>query len=505
MSKPNLMQLAPLQIWEANFEAKKSFNLDMAQNMLIMRSMKERVFTSKWLRGRGAWVDGKSIVLHTGSRLIVDGKYKELQQHKSKFIYEIGEDLEIETDFPLSNIEAYKFIDICKLLSWQREIDAYFLAGWCVVAPVCGALSWRPHLWLTGEAGSGKSWVFQKIVRASLGETALAVQGETTEAGVRQLLKQDARPVVFDEAEGNDKRALERVQDVLSLMRQASTSDGGAIVKGQASQSAKIYRIRSCFAFAAINEYATHQSDLSRITSVSLRKEPNSLSKSDKWKKLQESYDNTFNDEYTARLRARTIALLPVILKNAKTFSAAVASELGEQRAGDQIGTLLAGAYSLASEKEISFEEAIKWIQSKDWTEEKNNDRQKDQVALINFIMDQMTFVETAHIKQERSIGELLQITHRLISDAVITRDAAFDRLLRIGIKIDQEEYVVISNSSDGIKRMLRETPWAKNHNKILMRLETAEAVESTRFAAGTLTRAVRVKFTAIFKDLGKF
>jgi putative DNA primase/helicase len=504
MSKPNLMQLAPLNWWEMNFESKKtSFNVDMAQNFLISASTTARVFTEKWIRGRGAWVDGKSIVIHTGDKLIVNGKANELNKFKSRYIYEIGEELGFNTEFPLDDVNAYKFIDICKLLNWERDINAYLLAGWCVIAPICGALDWRPHIWLTGASGTGKSWVFRNVVRMMLGETAIALQGETSEAGVRQTLKHDALPVIFDEAEGNDRKSQERMQDVLSLMRQASTSDGGKIAKGTATGSAKTFRTRSCFAFASISVQVTHQSDITRVSILSLKKDNNRQSAAEKWKKLQESYLQLITDEYAARLRARTVAILPIILKNAKTFASAAAVELGEQRAGDQIGALLAGAYSLRSTAEITFEKAIEFIKSKDWSEEKGQDKTKDEVALIAHLMDQIIRVETNYVVQERSLGELIQIAHGLISDEVITVTFANDRLLRLGFKIDSN-YLVISNSAVTVKNMLRETAWARNHNKILMRLETAEAVESTRFASGVLTRAVKMKITAIFKDLGK-
>ena len=102
------------------------------------------------------------------------------------------------------------------------------------MSPFCGALKWRPHIWLTGSAGTGKSWVFKNVVRRLLGETALAVQGETSEAGLRQTLGHDALPVVFDEADIDDRRSADRIQNILTLMRSASTDDGGLLLKGSA-------------------------------------------------------------------------------------------------------------------------------------------------------------------------------------------------------------------------------------------------------------------------------
>ena len=44
------------------------------------------------------------------------------------------------------------------------------LAGWVALAPVCGALGWRPHAWITGKAGSGKTTIMKRFVNFLVGE-----------------------------------------------------------------------------------------------------------------------------------------------------------------------------------------------------------------------------------------------------------------------------------------------------------------------------------------------
>ena len=499
MTETNLMQLAPINWWENNFPGKTGFSPRAAQNWMIQRSHDIGIFNERWIRGRGAWIDGKNVVIHAGNHLIVNGTPLHLSKFDSKYIYEIGEEMGFDVEQPLGNKEASKLMNVLSLLNWDREINSYLLAGWCVVSPVCGALNWRPHIWLTGAAGTGKSWVFKNIVRRLLGETALAVQGETSEAGLRQTLKHDALPIVFDEAEGEDRKSQERMQDVLSLMRAASAFDGGIMAKGSAGGLAKTYRIRSCFAFASIAIQIVQQSDRTRVSVLGLKKADDSI-KAERWKQLQAAYHETITDEFCERLRARTISLLPILLKNANTFSNAAAAVLGEQRTGDQIGTLLAGAYSLTSSKEITYEDAIKWIQEKDWSEEKSHEATRDELSLIGHLMDQMIAVETGIIGVAKmNLGELVQISLNLQSSSICTKDTADVVLNRIGVKTDNYS-VYISNSSNEIKKMLSGTPWARNHNKILMRLEGAEAIESTRFGSGVKTRAVKVPMDVIFK-----
>jgi putative DNA primase/helicase len=498
LTPSNLMTLAPIQFWEKEFPSNKgALNTTAATNFLIQLSNRMGAFSPKLVRGRGAWMDESRVVVHSGDELYCNGRRFDLGDFDTKYIYERSETLSIDTDNPLNTKEANRLMEVMNLVNWDREISAYLMAGWCVIAPVCGALKWRPHIWLTGSAGTGKSWVFKNIVRALLGETCLTVQSETTEAGLRQALQHDALPVVFDEAEGEDKKAQDRMQSVLALMRASSSEDGGLIMKGTAGHSARTFQIRSCFAFASIAVQVAQQSDRTRVTILGLKKS-SGLESHDRWMELQRKYDEIFVEGFAQRLIARTLTILPVILKNARTFSNAVAAEIGEQRAGDQIGYMLAGAYSLYSDREISFDKAVEWIKAKDWSEEKGLDKSRDEFALISHFLDQMTTVETSVGKFDRTLGELVQYSSGILHDEIITWDRASQRLGRLGFKATSSD-LIISNSSDYVKKCLQNTPWSKNHNKILMRIEGAKAVDSTRFASGVQTRAVSIPLTVVF------
>jgi len=498
LTKPNLMTIAPLQWWEDEFPTKNGFDINAAQNYLINLSLKNGTFKERFVRGRGAWIDETRCIVHNGEHLIVNGQVMPLGKLDSRYVYERGDELGLmPPSHGLKTAQANRLIEVTKLINWEREINAYLLAGWCVVAPFCGALKWRPHIWLTGGAGTGKSWVFLEIVRPLLGDTGVAVQGETSEAGLRQMLGHDAMPVVFDEAEGEDKRAQERMQSVLSLMRAASADDGGLMIKGGASGVAKTYRIRSCFAFASIAPQLHQQSDRTRVTMLALRRVQNEKLRKERWTDLLKTYNEVITDDFVKGLQARTVGMMPTILKNAQTFANAAAAHLSVQRTGDQLGALLAGAYSLFSNGVISFEDALKWVADKDWTEERGLECTRDELLLLGHILEQLTNVEVDRTKHERSVGELVQIAHGDSFDVagVVTQALSEDKLKRIGLKVEGD-WLIISNSGDWIKRVLSGTPWARNHNKILMRLEGAEAVDSTRFASGIRTRAVRIPIT---------
>lgn len=506
MTRPNLLQLAPLPWWEGYFYRRGKegdriggFELDKAQDWLIDKSVACKVFNPRFIRGRGAWMDGKNIVIHTGEKLIVNGIPTDFENFHSRYIYEIGEDMDLKMPAPLTTKQSSVLIEVLNLVNWERGVNAYLLAGWCVVAPVCGALPWRPHFWLTGAAGTGKSWIFQFLVRRMLGETGLFVQGETSEAGLRQTLKHDALPVLFDEAEGEDKKSQDRMADIIGFMRSASSSDGGIMVKGSSFGRANAYFARSCFGFASIAFQITHQSDRTRVSVLSLKKVPESKEKKERWELLQKKYNDLITDEYAARMRSRTITMLPTILKNAETFSNAAAAELGQQRAGDQVGILLAGAYSLRSSKKVTYEDALTWVKAQDWNEEKSHEHTRDELALIQHILAQPARVETTYSIQSRNIGELVRIAANYHTDkGSITTDLAHDGLGRLGMKV-VGLYLVIGNSVDAINKMLVGTHWAKNYNKILIRLDGAIESEPTRFASGMKIRATKIPISSLF------
>jgi putative DNA primase/helicase len=248
---------------------------------------------------------------------------------------------------------------------------------------MCGALDWRSHLWITGASGTGKSKVMKMFVKRLLGEMLVDAQGETTAPGIRQYLKSDALPVTFDEAESEDKRGADRMQDIVGLARSSSTSDSGKIFKGSAGGSANQYDLRSSFAMSSIGANLQHRSDVSRFTVLELKKDE-SETKAERWKKTQEIYAEIVTDEFVQSFISRNILLLPTILRNAKTFSNAASIVLDNQRTGDQLGTLLAGAYACASDNIISIDDAKAWIAKHDWNTEKLAEGTRDEIKVLN-------------------------------------------------------------------------------------------------------------------------
>lgn len=504
----NLLQLAPLNYWEKTYPKSTArsgavkFEINTIADHLITMSTRIGFFSPSKIRGRGAWLDNGLPVIHCGDKLIVNGVDTQFNKHQSRFIYEAGEELGFELTAPLTATEANQLIVLLQRLSWGRDINAKILAGWIVIAILCGALPWRPHLWLTGASSTGKSWVFKNIIKKLLGQMVLNAQSTTTEAGIRQFLKADAIPVVIDEIESENKKGDDRVQAVLELMRASSTSDGGKIIKGSSGGDAALYEIKSCFAFASIGVNITQRSDASRISVLELKKDDRQ-DKETIWQETKYIHYKLITHDYIQAFQSRAVMMMPTILKNAETFSSAAAAELDNQRSGDQIGVILAGAYSLYSDGLISYEDAKKWVKQQDWSEERMSDATKDEVKVLHKIIDSETRVETAAGDNRfRTIGELITAANGDTRDpfeaGLITKERAKETLKRLGILVENG-HTLFSDSSIYIKRILNNTSWAINYPQMLSRINGAVKIDNVTFGSGVKSRATRIDTIEIF------
>ena len=480
-TKANLLGLAPLKHWEIAYPGARGMNVDLAADELMRACEAAGIFSKELLRGRGAWWDDGRIVLHCGDRLYVDKTPVAPSGIASRFVYEVGLPMRADIDHPLTVDESRKFLDLVRMMPFGRDIDALYLAGWCALAHIGGVLPWRPHVWVVGSKGSGKSHVMSAVVKPILGDSCLFVASETTEAGIRQSLGCDAIPVLFDEAEGEDYRAHERLQRILALVRQSSSETGAKLVKGTTGGDAMSFQIRSCFAFSSINANLVQQSDKSRVTLVELKKDSQQVNFED----IVAAEARLLTERYISRFHARSITLAAVIRENARVFAKAVAQVMNEQRAGDQLGTLLAGAYSLTSDDVILFEDAAKWVASVDWSEDREEIAgMSDEQSLLSYIMQQKVRVILAEKQRDLTVGELVMMAQPNGTDILVSpleSDDARAALGRVGIRASATG-LYVANVSDGLSKLMRGSTWPVNWNKVVKRLPGAHVAGKTYF-----------------------
>ncbi len=488
-TKVNLLELAPLSWWEAQFPGKQGPDWLRAADMLIAINAR-RVYDPSRTRGAGAWYDEGRAVLHLGDHLLVDGAPQRMTEISSRYIYEAGAAIEGAPVEHLTTKDANKLVELCERLEWESPISGRLLAGWCMVAPICGAMSWRPHIWLTGASGCGKSWIAEHIVQPCIGPTALPVQGHTTEAGIRQALRQDARPILFDEAEAEDKQGRGRIQAILDLARQASSEANGAILKGSAGGQSMVFRVRSSFCLVSVGMSLQQQADQTRWSKLVLRRNTRPTA-AQEFAEIEEQAATLLTPQYCAALRARAYRMIPTIRENARVFATAAATCLGSQRLGDQMGALLAGCYALFSSGTITHDEARQWLERQEWAHDDSDPVQPDEDRLIAEIVQTPIRVDLERGGTTRSVAELIE--GAVHGDNVVGDRKANQILARHGIRTqlrDGVEYVLISCSHRELRRILEDSPWSLSWPEILRRAPGAIDVPCARFG-GHSTRAV--------------
>lgn len=507
-----MLQLAPLAYWSAVFAYNapmKGEHWQSATDALMRQCERHGIFDTSILRGRGCWMDEGRMVLNLGNRTIVAGVEKELDPQETTFIYEAGARLAGPRGEPLPVAEARRVLDIAKRFNWEMPASAALLAGWIVLAPLCGALRWRPHVWLTGGTGTGKSTIMRDFIAPLLAGTELQVQGNSTEAGIRQSLRADARPVIFDESEQNDEREEGRVQNILSLIRQASSESQSRTLKGTQGGRALDFHIRSMFCLASIGVGIKHQADHTRIAVLGLYglgkvQADQHDAHQEKWLETEQLLAELRDDrEFAGRLMARSVAMHDVIEANMRTLVRVAAREFRSQRLGDQYGTLLAGAAVLLYDHPISEEGALKFIRLFDWSSFHESAREDESVDALSSIMQIELQVDVqaglASHREARAVGELVRVcADGVTRDGVQPADAAAV-LGRLGLRVqrqalDKPPGLLVAQKSPALAKALRGQKWGADWKSYLRRLPGAKPWPvAIRFVEGFTQRATFV------------
>jgi putative DNA primase/helicase len=495
----NLLTLAPLAYWETLFPSKTGANWLAAASSLFEDQAAVGIFSADRIRGRGAWWDAGRSVLHLGDRLLIDGTEHSISKAaNSKFHYQRLASIDLPKRLELLSDElGMEIIDIASRFHWEVPASGLLLAGWIALAPICGAMQWRPHVWLTASAGSGKSAILDRFIGILLESMALFPEGNTTEAFIRQQLRADAIPVIFDEAESNEKADRQRIQNILSLARVASSSGRGVIGKGGADGTAQSFTIRSMFLLCSISTALKQGADQSRFAQLTLRN-PSFLPKAERtahWSALDADITRLCTAEMGHRLLLRMVRQIPIIRDSVAVFRRAAAERFDSQRQGDQYGTLLAGAWSLANSRPATIEDAYQLIDANSWDAYTEQTEADEERCLQHILQHQVRVEGDRGSAYTRTVWELVELARGSAASMEITMTAAEAHLGRIGIKIESDR-IFVSNSAKGMRRILDGTAWVDCYATVLGRLPAATKAGVVRFKGlAGVSRAVSLAF----------
>jgi putative DNA primase/helicase len=485
-SRGALLELAPLAWWEAEYELSGDRLIAVASDDLIQKAAAVQ-FDPLYLRGRGAWLDDGRVVFHAGNQAFVDGVKTDLFDIKSRYVYAMAARIRVDLTAPMPCAESRKLQTLLDCFQFQESTSSLLLGGWLVNALICGALDWRAHIWLTGSAGSGKTTVLGDIIAPLLGEAALNIQGNTSEAGIRQELSSDARPVIFDEAEGDDESSKTRMANVVALARASSREGGAVMLKGSAGGKSQSFRVRSSFLFASIGVSLEKRADQGRITVLELL--PEHLRVGDNYPQARALIaETTSQPDWCARFRTRCITMAGTIARAVPIFTQAIRPILDEQRSADQIGTLLAGAYALQSDSTPTPEQANEWVRLHDWQFAKLDKNESDERRLLNKLVESWVTVEQrgTHIAAKQTVGETIRQATCIEDDLA---RFAHDALDRIGIKVRECGSVDVAVSGTELANRIGAVRWSDQFS----RYPGAERMPNAQRFAGVLKRFIRL------------
>jgi len=484
----NLIQLAPLEYWERTFGGLAKANEMAAANALMGQAHRQGTFYPERLRGRGAWAGEQTPTptFHVGQFAVVGDERRDLYEVDGAHIYPARRPMPgIDMDQNAATSEECKrLVQLLERLNWDNPLSAVALAGWIVIAPVCGALDWRPHVWLTGGPGSGKTTVLLDIIWRLIRAFGQKFEGNTTEAGIRQTLGPDALPVLLDEAEAETERAQNRMTAILDLVRLASS--GSTVSKGTQNGEAIKFTIRSAFCLSSIEHSIKQHADETRITKLVLKKRGDEKANED-FKALRRDIRDWLTPEFANGLFVRTWTHIDTLLANVATCVDAAADVLRDRRAADQIGTLIAGYIMLHTTRAVTFDEASEFVRRYDWSDHTAISARRDHDRLLERILTHEMNVTSGHSNKRVTIADLINARRGLT--AFVDMDDARRILGPLGIRVESSGVWIASSASRLGRDVLAGTQWASDWSRPLRDLPGATVLAVKGYAPGVTAR----------------
>jgi putative DNA primase/helicase len=454
-------------------------------------------------RGCGLWQDSSKYLLHMGNYILDGNEIVNLTDIKSSYRYVARTPLNIKTQNTLTAQEGYDLYDLICKFNWERRISPHLLLGWIFLAPVCGALAWRPHIWIYGEKGTGKTTILKNIIGRALRPMYMPCMGGSSEAGIRGYLSTDAKPVVFDEADGDTEKTRGLVDAVIELMRLASSQSDFRIYKGTSDGRSVSYTASSMFCLASIKPGVTEPADKSRVSMLGLKIDSSEEALT-RFKSAEMSFEEVIPDGFLDKMLMRAYYMMPKIVETIKMFQTLIAQKLGSNRSGDQYGTLLAGAWAIMNDNVPSQMDAELFMSDWDISEDEHDD-----IEDTNFnqcIAHLMQYGMRIHAGYEKTelvnvrLGDLIHIAAGRTHDLSFQSTSAMREIRNLGLLVD-EDWLYIANGSLPLQNeVFKHTPWAVSYNKILKNLRGAESPKNPKriFTAGPTKRSVRIPLDTV-------
>ena len=505
LTEASLRVLARDSFWQSAFPGKEDAwktDYKAAANWVLDTCEKLKVYDSSKLRGNGIWRDGeKDIVVHLGDKLLVNGEEMQLNQYHSKYVYSQRPRKIEMPKIHISKEEKELMIRCAKAFNWKDPEAPTIVLSFIITSIMAAFLRWRPHIYITGPAGVGKSTVQEMFIKRCLDGLCIQPEGDTTEPGLRSWIRNDSLPVIFDEAEGDGEASIAKMKNVMRFARSNSSSSGGEIAKGSVDQHGVRFQAQSMFSFSSINTIEMNKQDRDRITKIEL------AGKSDmSWPELEKLL-NTLPRDMCEKIFLFVVTNVDKINNIIEAYKTYFAAKYGSQRIGDQFGTLAIGIYVLTSDLSTPTMEEIEEMQRKEgflWHMIEDPITTSEEKSFLSYLRNSVVTVKRDHAGAiDLTVIDIVQTrrSHQPASNG-ITREEAKLALKNMGIFVkNRENKVYFSINNERLKSLFDKRPMYKEFAQIMLRIPAALKPSARKRLEGQLLTVVSLPIDTFLED----
>jgi len=462
LSKTKLMLLCDKLHWQDEFpKGKDSISWDDAINE-VMRLSEIKDHDDSNIRGRGAWRDGKKISYHDGKKTYGEHDYDKIYLRLNR-VY-AGLDHE-----PADKELRKKIKDIVLNLSFETPADAVRCLAWSSIAAFGGALEYRPAMLLTGNSGSGKTEVQNRIMKPlSMGEWFDT--GSTTTAGLRGKIGKNSIPVILDEAGKTTEKAKFNFEEILNYMRSNYSADSPDGTKGTKDGGYISYKMNSMFAFASTDPTIEDVQDENRILRINFVKKD---MESEVWTEYKNQLEELLSKENCYKIRSYVWSQLSNIMKLTDKIVTVARDKTKRDHRASYAEMQLASCFMVVwSGEENPSDEQIERMLNKYYQYQPADEHRNEAEEFVQSLLEKQIDVYYEHSRERLTIQECY---HRLKTKSTPANDylpedmekALILSLSRHGFINSDDNIIGIRNNHDFIKKV---THLSSGYSKILKR-----------------------------------
>lgn len=353
-SEGNLIHLAPLEFWKSlapNRQLTAAVRAMWADK--IVRAAEDggaiSVDNLKIYGRGGAITDAGEIMYNVGNCLLTEDDSGLLTCRKplsilgqGREVYEPGPSVELS-----DHAEAAKWADemasAVLRYRWEKVEHGKLFLGWIVTSLIGGALNFRPVIWMVGDAGTGKTFLLEKVLKKLMGPMLTDV-GSGSEAGLASMARSSSLPFCIDEFEP-EKGKEEAITKTLNLMRMASGGDS-ARLRGTATGGASMHRPRFSLLVCSINKPELDSASASRIVPIRLSATPVA-----NWPNVRDSIHAALENERAPAIRTYIIRNTAIVARKAREIEDKLIARGIDTRMAKTQSALTAGYWLLSGQE----------------------------------------------------------------------------------------------------------------------------------------------------------